>query len=247
MEPRTVAFTPAGDLIRWIEIPGHGDPVVYVHGLGCHGAATWAASAVRMGRRAIIMDLPGHGRSDRPESFAYSLADLAGSVARVIEAVSDRPLDVVSHSLGGSAAIVLAARHPELVSRSVLVEPGIDVHPVRPGDLGAWTDEQVVDGGWDELLAAEVPWRRADVRLADPLAIVRSARHISAGLGGGLPGLIAGSSVPTTLVRSPLRTYATAPEFESTLARQVVIPDAGHFVMLDQPKAFDDALRAALA
>lgn len=247
MEPRTAAFTPEGDLIRWIDLPGEGDPVVYVHGLGCHGAATWAASAVRLGRRAIILDLPGHGRSDRPVSFAYSLSDLAEAVARVIEAVSDRPLDVVSHSLGGSAAIVLAATHPELVSRSVLVEPGIDVHPVLPGDLGAWTDDQVVAGGWEELLAAEVPWRRADVRLADPLAIVRSARHISAGLDGGLPQLIAESSVPTTLVRSPHRTYAAAPAFESALVDQIVIADAGHFVMLDQPEAFDGALRAALA
>lgn len=246
MEARTVEFTPSGDLIRWIGIPGSGEPVLYVHGLGCHGAATWADSAARLGRSAVIVDLPGHGRSDRPEDFGYSLPELADALAAVIRGLGRGPLDVVSHSLGGSAAIVLAARHPQLVARSVLVEPGIDVHPVGPGDLGAWSDEEVMSEGWEQLLAAEVPWRRADMRLAHPLAVVRSARHISAALGGTLPRLIADTTVPTSLIRSPLRTYATAAIFGSALRSEHVIEGSGHFVMLDQPHAFDAALRAAL-
>jgi pimeloyl-ACP methyl ester carboxylesterase len=247
MEPRTTPFTDAGDLVRWIDIPGTGEPVVFVHGLGCDGAASWADAAVRLGRRAVIMDLPGHGRSDRPATFDYTLPSLAGAVARVIEAVSGTAVDVVSHSLGGSAAIVLAATRPELVRRSVLVEPGIDPRSIEPGDLAAYPEADLLTGGWAELLAKEAPWRRADMRLADPLAVVRSARHISEGLGGTLARLLADSSAPTTLVRSPFREYDSMGTFAPFLARDVVVPEAGHFVMLDQPEGFATILINALS
>lgn len=246
MEPRTTPFTEDGDLLRWIEIPGSGGPVVYVHGLGCHGAASWADTAVRLGRRAIIMDLPGHGRSDRPSTFDYTLPALAGAIACVIEAVSDTAVDVVSHSLGGSAAIVLAASRPDLVRRSVLIEPGIDPRPIEPGEIAAFRESDLLPGGWAELLAAELPWRRADMRLADPVAVVRSARHISDAMGGGLARLLADSSVPSTLVRSPSRQYASANVFANSIVGDIVVPEAGHFVMLDQPEVFATILRSAL-
>jgi pimeloyl-ACP methyl ester carboxylesterase len=75
--------------------------------------------------RVICPDLPGFGDSEKPppsrfsygvEAFAEALVDLYGGLGL-------RRSIVVGHGLGGSIAMTLAARHPELVSRLVLIDP----------------------------------------------------------------------------------------------------------------------------
>ena len=172
MEARTVEFTPSGDLIRWIGMPGSGEPVLYVHGLGCHGAATWADSAARLGRSAVIVDRPGHGRSDRPEDFGYSLPELADALAAVIRGLGRGPLDVISHSLGGSAAIVLAARHPQLSRYYCYDRHDGDADPA-PHGIGYLTREQLE--AW--LPEAQDGVRDVDVYFLGPKPFMRMMRR----------------------------------------------------------------------
>ncbi|GGF48791.1 alpha/beta hydrolase [Microbacterium sorbitolivorans] len=232
--------------LRWIDLPGDGTPAVFVHGLGCHGAASWAASAQRLGRPARIIDLPGHGRSDAPEYFGYTLPELADAVAGGIRDLGE-PADIVGHSLGGSVAVALAHRHPELVRRSVLVEPAIDIYPATPGDIASTPEDTLASGGWRELLAREDPWRRADVKLTDPIALVRCARALGDEHASRLHEQLASMPVPTTLVRGELRDYAALGEITASGVRDVRIAGAQHFVMNDQPEAFAEVLRAALS
>lgn len=136
------------------------------------------------------MDLPGHGRSDRPSDFCYSLPEMAEGVGRAIGAVTDgEPVDLVSHSLGGTIAIVLAATRPDLVRHSVLVESAIDPVQIRPGDIAAYSEDAILDGGWKQILAAELDWRRCEMRLADPIAIRRLAAALCNALDGTLHAL----------------------------------------------------------
>jgi len=72
------------------------------------------------GRRSLIVDLPGHGHSDRPNDFGYRLDDHARAVAVVLDAEGLRDIELVGWSMGGSIAIVLAAGRPELVARLVV-------------------------------------------------------------------------------------------------------------------------------
>lgn len=242
----SIKFTEAGDRLRWVTVPGQGNPVVYIHGLGCHGGASWTDTAVRLGRPGIIIDLPGHGRSDRPWDFCYTLPEMAEGVGRAIEAVAEgEPVDLVSHSLGGTIAIVLAATRPDLVRHSVLVEPAIDPVPIHPGDIAAYSEDAILDGGWKQILAAELDWRRCEMRLADPIAIRRLAAALCDALDGTLHALLRDTRVPTTLIRGELRSYDRADEFISAGIPDVVVENAQHFVMLDQPGAFQSVLRAA--
>lgn len=242
----SIDFTDRGHRLRWVLVPGQGEPVVYVHGLGCHGGASWTDTAVRLGRPGVIVDLPGHGRSDRPLDFGYTLHEMAEAVGKVIEAVGGgEPVDLVSHSLGGSIAIVLAATRPDLVRRSVLVEPAIDPVRIRPTDLAAYSEEEILGGGWEQILAAELDWRRCDMRIADPIAIRRLALALCDALGGTIHDLLRGTTAPTTLVRGEVRSYDRADEFESAGIPDVLVEGAQHFVMLDQPDSFQAALRTA--
>ncbi len=72
----------------------------------------------------IAVDLPGYGQSP-PMKERVTIAAYADLLARLIEEVSNGPVVLVGHSMGGMISAMLAMRHPVLVERMVLVCPTI--------------------------------------------------------------------------------------------------------------------------
>lgn len=72
----------------------------------------------------IAVDLPGYGQSP-PMKERVSIAAYADLLARLIEEVSNGPVVMVGHSMGGMISATLALRHPVLVERMVMVCPTI--------------------------------------------------------------------------------------------------------------------------
>lgn len=98
--------------------------LVIVHGL--YGSArNWGVIAKRLSdsRHVVAVDMRNHGSSPWFETHSYE--DLAGDLAEVIEAL-DGPYDVLGHSMGGKAAMVLALTRAELVNRLIVA----DIAPV---------------------------------------------------------------------------------------------------------------------
>jgi len=95
--------------------------VVWLHGWGRRGAdfATSAHELLDHGVSSVALDLPGFGASPLPHEIggARLYADL---VATLIAEDFVTPVVLVGHSFGGRVALVLAARHPELVRGLVL-------------------------------------------------------------------------------------------------------------------------------
>jgi pimeloyl-ACP methyl ester carboxylesterase len=113
---------------------GKADPdLVLLHG-GAQNAHTWDTVALALDRPLVAIDLPGHGHSDWRDDRSYWPADNAADVAMAVRELAPAPRLVVGMSLGGLTAIVLAARHPELVPRLVLVDvtPGVDRDKAAP-------------------------------------------------------------------------------------------------------------------
>ena len=103
--------------------PG-GTPLIIVHGL--YGSArNWGVIGKRLSenRHVIAVDQRNHG--DSPWHDSHSYPDMAADLAAVIDANGGRA-DVVGHSMGGKAAMVLALAHPEKVARLVVA----DIAPV---------------------------------------------------------------------------------------------------------------------
>ncbi|MFN3955803.1 MAG: alpha/beta fold hydrolase [Pararhodobacter sp.] len=115
-------------LIRHGE-PGAKPPLLIVHGL-FGSARNWGAIAKRLSdsRLVVCVDMRNHGAS--PFLPAHQYADLAADLAEVIAAeapVADAAqMDVLGHSMGGKAAMMLALTRPELVNRLVVA----DIAPV---------------------------------------------------------------------------------------------------------------------
>lgn len=73
----------------------------------------------------IAPDLAGFGESAKPSAarWTYGVDAFAESVADVIAAFDVGRASVLGHGMGGAVALTLAARHAEIVSRLVLVDP----------------------------------------------------------------------------------------------------------------------------
>jgi pimeloyl-ACP methyl ester carboxylesterase len=127
----------AGFETRVLELEGHGDPIVLLHGWS-DSADTWRCVLDRLGkaeRRAIAVDLPGFGTAAPLEDGAMlpQLDAFAGAVSAYAAArrsgrrARARGI-VVGNSLGGCVALRLAERAPEAVGRVVALAPaGLDM------------------------------------------------------------------------------------------------------------------------
>jgi pimeloyl-ACP methyl ester carboxylesterase len=106
---------------------GAGPPqAAFLHGGGLN-AHTWNATIIAGGWDAVAVDLPGHGDSSWYDDLDYRPERLAGPVADALDAWAPAPEVVVGQSLGGLAAIALAAQRPDLVRRVVVIDvsPGL--------------------------------------------------------------------------------------------------------------------------
>lgn len=133
---------------------GDDPPVVtFLHGAGLN-AHTWDTTVLALGLPALSIDLAGHGDSAWRSDADYSPRTLAADVALAVRAWTDRPQLLVGHSLGGLTAAAVAAGHPDLVRRLVVVDitPGVDPD-AGPSQIRAffagptdWADrEELVD------------------------------------------------------------------------------------------------------
>jgi 4,5:9,10-diseco-3-hydroxy-5,9,17-trioxoandrosta-1(10),2-diene-4-oate hydrolase len=103
---------------------GRGDPLVCLHAIA-HGARDFEGlrTALRGTRRVIALDWPGHGNSGE-DSEPPTAGRYAALLARFLEALAlERPV-LLGNSIGGAAAIRLAAQAPGRVRGLVLVNPG---------------------------------------------------------------------------------------------------------------------------
>jgi pimeloyl-ACP methyl ester carboxylesterase len=155
---------PTAARLHTLAVGERGPRVAFLHGLFGQGR-NWmqvakSLAATDEGVRALLVDLPDHGRSPWTEEFSYErYADL---VAAELEAVGgDDPWTVVGHSLGGKVAMVLALAHPGLVERLVVV----DIAPKGYGDLSRF---EGYIRGMQQLPLDEIDDRRdAEERFAE--------------------------------------------------------------------------------
>jgi len=104
--------------LRW----GTGSPeIVFIHG-GAQNAHTWDTVNLALGRDALCVDLPGHGHTDWHPEQRYHPHELADDVAVAVTQLAPAAELVVGMSLGGMTANALAARHPQLVRRLLIVD-----------------------------------------------------------------------------------------------------------------------------
>ncbi len=243
-----------------------GAPLVLLHGL-FGSARNWQAIAKRLAPayHVYALDLRNHG--DSPWSQQMSYADMAADVQRfIVDQRLDRPA-VLGHSMGGKAAMVLALERPALV-RALIV---VDIAPVayphsflpylqamqavglasveRREQADAALAQRVPDAGVRQLLLQNLRYREG--RYAWRLNLGALAANMPELL--GFPNGV-GTAIydgPTLFIHGGRSTYVRSEHRQYIerlfpIAQLRELADAGHWLHVDQPQAFTEAVRAFL-
>lgn len=245
--------------IRYIEIPGADPPLLWLHGWQCSSTGELLPAAVQQplrGRRSLLIDFLGHGYSDRPPKFGYTLTDHARTIVDVIDALGLSACGLVGHSMGGGVAAHVAAARRDVVSFLVMAEGFIDAE----GELmDGQTEDQFAEHGFSELIASQASDAEAEpgglrathlgiTRLLEPRAIYREAVSMAEGTDPSVRSLLRGLQLPRTYLMGEM----SDPEgLEADLATMgigwKVVPRTGHPMGLQNPEGFADAVAEVVA
>jgi 3-oxoadipate enol-lactonase len=115
---------------------GSGEPLVLLHCLGVDHHFWDFARPLGSEFTLTLYDLPGHGTSAVPDS-AYDIEDLSDQLHAIVRSQNLERINLAGISLGGLIAQCFAAKHPDLVSRLILV----DTTPRYTGEMRAmWAE-----------------------------------------------------------------------------------------------------------
>jgi pimeloyl-ACP methyl ester carboxylesterase len=259
-----------------VTVNGSGPDVILIHGLSS-SPEVWDSTVRAMpGYRYHLVHVAGMGgRAPGANKEGAVVAPVAEEIARYIrEARLQRPA-IVGHSLGGAWGMMVAARHPDLVGRLMVVDmlpfmgamfggPGATPDSVRP--MAEQIRQGIVSGAGPqrEVMAQQIIATMVRTEALRPVAVKHSREsdlNVSALamydlITTNLQPELVNIKVPMTVlwVRAPNApvteeqmagfykgAYANAPH-----AKLMRVPEAYHFIMWDEPAAFQRELKAFL-
>ncbi len=244
-----------GDTI--VRVSGAGSPLVFVHGFTTT-AEFWRdqVEAFSSRYRVIRINLPGHGDSPRPEGRSYTIPAFANDILEVYRALDIDDAILVGLSLGGTVAQSFALSHPERVRALVLVgatphglgeDVNVDNVLKAIDELGVvQASQNVIERSFGGAASRELV-EFAKLEVAQTPAFV--AREAIASLNASdSRARLRDIGVPTLVVVG--NEDIITPPGESVIlsegipgSRLEIIPDAGHFPMLEQSQAFNHVLK----
>lgn len=225
-------------------------PVILIHGAG-GSHLSWPAQLRRIpGQRIFAVDLPGHGKS---EGIGHHIVDdYADHILDFMKVIGLRAAVLVGHSMGSAIALKLAIRSPRQTLGLGLVGGGAKLH-VAPALLHSASNpstfpdavQTVIDYSFalhtgkrlKELVAQRMTMTRPTVLYGDLVAC--EAFNVT--------DRLLGISVPTLIVCGA-EDKMVPPNHSEFLrdnivsAQMVLVPKAGHMVMLEQPDLMANVL-----
>jgi pimeloyl-ACP methyl ester carboxylesterase len=258
----------ASDSVKlYVEAHGDGFPLMLSPGY-CQTHENFRPQVgpfVDAGARVVLWDYRGHGESESPEDpGAYFLEQVLDDLDRVLEwAAPGRPAVLGGLSFGGLASLHFAIARPERVRSLLLFDsgPGFKNREAQAGweaQVGRIADrlekigfEGYVDGRaaataigrQPELPAAQAAGRA--IQAQNPHGVARFGRRVVGPAPGVIDDLASIQAPALVLVGEQDTAYARAGEVMAAKlpnATQVVIPEAGHVVNIEQAEAFNRAV-----
>lgn len=238
---------------------GKGDPaLVFVHCGGCE-RSFWDGQVAHFAakHRVVALDLAGHGQSGAGRKD-WTMPAFGDDVVSVVEALGLKRVVLIGHSLGGPVVLEAARRIPGRVAGIVLVDTLVDFEQKRPAaeeiekslsdlqadyraNLTAYMSQLLFSASTPEPVKARVLQTVLSVPQEIFVAVSRSSLAYDP-----LPALRE-IKAPIRAINSDLfptnvegnRRYA--PGYQAAIMKGV-----GHYLMLEQPEAFNALLEEAL-
>jgi len=228
--------------------------VVFVHGW-VSDLRIWRAQVPVVDERvrALFIDLPGFGRSDKPAT-GYSMEFFAGAVDAVLKAAGVERAVLVGHSMGTPVIRQYYRLHPSRVVGLVLVDGALrsffsdtaSAHAFLARFQGtAYTRN--LEGMFDAVMGPHAgPSLKAAIRrmaLATPQQVAIEAMRAQLD-----PVIWTDDPIEVPVLAVMASTTGWTPEYEAYVRKLVpgvryeVVPEAGHFLMMEQPETFNRLL-----
>ncbi len=244
---------------------GQGSPVVFLHAFP-QSRAMWApqAEAVSKTHRFITLDFRGFGESDEP-LWHYTLEQFADDVNSLLDHLSIRQAVLVGLSMGGYTLFPFYRKYADRVKGLVLADTRAQAD-TEEGRAGRFAMAQTAyTKGASAIADIMLPKLLSPVVLQTKPDLVRQVRATIertqvSGIAGALMAMAERpDSVPLltqiacpTLVIVGEQDGPTPPADGKLMAEHIpgarleIIPQAGHLSNLEQPEAFNAAIRAFL-
>ena len=232
--------------------------LLIVHGL--YGSArNWSVISKRMSdsRRVIAVDQRNHG--DSPWFDTHSYLDMAQDLAQVVEH-NGAPMDIVGHSMGGKAAMILALTRPDLVKRLLVADiapvayghdqsqyiqamQSIDLtHMEKRSEVAQALSKHVTDPALQSFFTQSLDLGNKRWKLNLDV-LQRDMNHVL-----GFPEVTGSFDKPTLFLSGANSQYVLPdhrPKIKALFPNAVFakIPNAGHWLHAEQPRAFEQTLR----
>jgi pimeloyl-ACP methyl ester carboxylesterase len=241
---------PAGAI--YVDDGGDGGiPVILLHSFGGN-SGHWATTLdmLRHHRRALAIDLRGHGKSAKPRDMDYTVAAFVRDVEFVAKQLKLERFVLVGHSLGAAVANAYAGKHPKQVAGLVLVGAGGKIPAERSQKVMASLDanyNQTMSQFMNDLVEDAQPHVRTEI-LAQ---MAKMPREDSLAIIGAL---FKDDPLPAfDRYKGPkLLVYATRSDGKGGLqdfrkdVKTVPFEGTSHWPHLDKPKEFNAALEEFL-
>jgi pimeloyl-ACP methyl ester carboxylesterase len=240
------------------ETLGAGTPaLVFVHGWSCD-RSYWEGQLEPFSRDFLVvaLDLAGHGESgmDREE---WTIRSYGADVATVVEVLELDRVILIGHSMGGDVVVDAARLLPGRVVGMVWVDTYSQLGRVRTPDQveaflaplradfadGTYTFVRrnlfppTADPALVERVASDMASAPQEIALASLESSITNDRVV--------PGALEELDVPVVSL-NPARSNPDVASLERHGVEVILVPDVGHFMMMEDPAAFNAILRGVV-
>lgn len=246
-----------GARIHYVNYGKGSEALVLIHGWTCN-VDNWRDQFADFAKRnrVIAVDLPGHGLSDKPQ-VTYSMDLFARAVEAVLRDAKVKRAVLVGHSMGTPVARQFYRKYPEKTLAIVIVDGSL-----RPFGDKAFMDRLLAgfrgpnyrDTVGQMLTAISGPNLSADATARIKASSLNTPQHVIVGAMEGMadPSIWRDDKINVPVLAIMAKNPFYPPNVEESF--RAIAPNmefhmwegVGHFIMMEKPKEFNEAVLAWL-
>ncbi|MGO8371964.1 alpha/beta fold hydrolase [Rhizobium ruizarguesonis] len=242
---KTSGMADVNDIRMYYAEYGEGEPILFIHG-GLGNADVWGHQVADFAKDhlVIVADSRGHGRSTRSQQpFGYDL--MTSDYVALLDYLKIDKVTLVGWSDGGIIGIDMAMKHPEKLTRVIAQAANVTTDGVKADVMSNKTFNDYIN------VAGEY-YRKLSPTPNEYDAFVKQISHMWETQPAWTAADLGKIAVPVTLA---IGDHDEAVKLDHTEmmakeipgAKLVILKDASHFAMLQDPAGYDAMIRDAMA